>query len=169
MALSSSASTPGHSSTTPAPAAVAEGSRLQNCRSASAWVLWDPHQIELIEEIGKMQGRAACFGTGSFSRRTNVTEMTRKLQWQTLQRDVQYRGTSFSEKSRKRTFHEESTSTKLQRAQREANMQLYCLRTIRHISWRTGARWSWGKARDWKPKGRMFKARSDLGFLQSAF
>ena len=75
---------------------------LEYCSS-----VWDPYQVGLIEEIEKVQRRAARFIVGTFSRRESVTEMLKKLQWQTLQERRFTIRKGLLSKFRERTFREE--------------------------------------------------------------
>ncbi|XP_049854437.1 uncharacterized protein LOC126335323 [Schistocerca gregaria] len=72
--------------------------------------VWDPHQVGLIEEIEKIQRRAAHFVTGSFSNCESVTEMIDKLQWKTLQERRSVARYGLLLKFGEHTFTEESSS-----------------------------------------------------------
>ena len=52
-----------------------------------ASTVWDPHQIQLIQQIEQVQRQAACFATGDYYSRDPgcVTNMLNKLQWEPLQ------------------------------------------------------------------------------------
>ena len=52
-----------------------------------ASTVWDPHQIQLIQQIEQVQRQAARFATGNYYSRDPgcVTNMLNKLQWETLQ------------------------------------------------------------------------------------
>ena len=46
--------------------------------------LWDPHTIELTNQLEMVQRRAARFVTADYRRRHSVTLLLNQLQWQTL-------------------------------------------------------------------------------------
>ena len=50
-----------------------------------AATVWDPHQKGLVNDIEKVQRRAARYVSSSYDPRASVTEMLRNLQWETLQ------------------------------------------------------------------------------------
>jgi hypothetical protein len=47
--------------------------------------VWDPHQLNHIQNLEKVQRRAARFVTGNYQRESSVTDMLTKLQWEPLQ------------------------------------------------------------------------------------
>ena len=47
-------------------------------------IIWDPHQQYLIDDIEKMQRRAARWITGDYRFTSSVTEMISTLKWPSL-------------------------------------------------------------------------------------
>ena len=47
--------------------------------------VWDPHTRKEIEQIEKVQRRAARFVTNNYKRTDSVSDMIKKLRWQTLE------------------------------------------------------------------------------------
>ena len=50
-----------------------------------ASTVWDPHQVNQISQIEKIQRKSARFVTGNYSREASVTTMLENLNWPTLQ------------------------------------------------------------------------------------
>ena len=47
--------------------------------------VWDPHQKGLIQDVEKVQRRAARYVMSNYDQRASVTEMTKELGWETLE------------------------------------------------------------------------------------
>ena len=47
--------------------------------------VWDPHQKGLIQDVEKVQRRAARYVTSNYEQKASVTEMINELGWETLE------------------------------------------------------------------------------------